>query len=147
MNILNVLTPFILHVHIILCSKFGIATGYGLDVLENKSRWDRHFPHLSRQALGTIQSPVQWVQGLYPRVKSGRGVTLTPHPILVPWSRKSRAIPLLPLWAIWPVQGLGACTRVHFSFFTFHASSYSFWRTCTCCLTKTVKSHVWPFSC
>jgi len=24
-------------------------------------------------------------------------VTLTPHPLLVPWSMKSRAIPLLPL--------------------------------------------------
>ena len=26
----------------------------------------------------------------------------------------SRAIPLLPLWAVWPVQSLSACTRVHF---------------------------------
>jgi len=64
-------------------------------------------------------------------VKSGLGVTLTPHPLLVPWSRKSktipllsmghtactephclysRAIPLLPLWAVRPVQSLGACT-------------------------------------
>jgi len=24
--------------------------------------------------------------GTFPRVKSGRGVTLTPHPFLVPWS-------------------------------------------------------------
>ena len=32
----------------------------------------------------------------FPGGKSGRGVTLTPHPLLVPWSRKSRAIPLLP---------------------------------------------------
>jgi len=29
-------------------------------------------------------------------VKSGRSVTLTPHPLLVPWSWKSRAIPLIP---------------------------------------------------
>jgi len=28
----------------------------------------------------------------------------------------SRAIPLLPLWAVWPVQSLSACTRVHFTF-------------------------------
>jgi len=35
--------------------------------------------------------------GSFPRVKSGRGVTLTPHPLLVPWSWKGRAIPLLPL--------------------------------------------------
>ena len=49
-----------------------------------------------------------------PGVKSGRGVTLTPHPLLVPWSRKCRAIPLLLLWVIRPVQNLSACTRVTF---------------------------------
>ena len=70
--------------------------------------------------------------GSFPGVKSVRGVTLTPHPLLVPWSRKSRAIPLLPpmgrtvctepqclystaipllpLWAVRPVQSLSACT-------------------------------------
>jgi len=32
--------------------------------------------------------------GSFPGVKSGRGVTLTTHPLLVSWSRKSRAIPL-----------------------------------------------------
>jgi len=58
-------------------------------------------------------------------------------PLLVPWSRKSRAIPLLPygpyglyrasvpvqysytstsLWTVWPVQSLSACTRVTFTF-------------------------------
>ena len=50
-------------------------------------------------------------------VKSCRGVSPTPHPLLVSWSRKSRAIPLLPLWAVRPVQSLSACTRVHFTFF------------------------------
>ena len=54
--------------------------------------------------------------GSLPGVKSGRGVTLNSHPLLVPWSRKSRAIPLLPLWAVRPVQSLSACTRVHFTF-------------------------------
>jgi len=53
--------------------------------------------------------------GSFPGVKSGGGVTLTPHPLLVPWSRKIRALPLLPLWAIRPVQRLSACTRVHFN--------------------------------
>jgi len=53
-------------------------------------------------------------------LKSGLGVKLTPHILLVPWSRKaactepqclySRAIPLLPLWALRPVQSLSACT-------------------------------------
>ena len=36
---------------------------------------------------------------------------LTPHPLLVPRSWKGRAIPLLPLWAVRPVQSLSACTR------------------------------------
>jgi hypothetical protein len=54
---------------------------------------------------------------VFPGVKSGRGVTLIPQPLLVPWSWKSRAIPLLTLWAVRPVQSLSACTRVHFTFF------------------------------
>ena len=49
--------------------------------------------------------------GSFPGVRSGRGVTLTPHPLLVPWSRKGRAIPLPPyeLYGLYrasvPVQG------------------------------------------
>jgi len=35
--------------------------------------------------------------GSFPGVKCGRGVTLNPHPLIVPWSKKSRAIPLPPL--------------------------------------------------
>jgi len=53
--------------------------------------------------------------GSFLGVKSGRRLTLTPHPLLVPWSWKSRAIPLLPLWAVRPVQSLSACTRAHFT--------------------------------
>ena len=37
--------------------------------------------------------------------------------LLTPWSRKSRAIPLLPLCAVRPIQSLSACTRVHFTFY------------------------------
>jgi len=51
--------------------------------------------------------------GSFPGVKSGRGVTLTPRPLLVPWSRKSRAISLLPLWVVRPVQG---CTLLYRTF-------------------------------
>jgi len=43
-------------------------------------------------------------------------VTLNPHLLLVPWSRKSRAIPPRPLWAVRPVQSLSAHSRVHFTF-------------------------------
>jgi len=42
-----------------------------------------------------------------------------PHPVLVPWSRKSTAIPLLPLCAVRSVQSLCACTKVHFTFFCY----------------------------
>jgi hypothetical protein len=54
--------------------------------------------------------------GSFPGIKSSRGVTLTPNLLLVPWSRKSRAIPLVLLWAIRSVQSLSACTSVHFTF-------------------------------
>jgi hypothetical protein len=45
-------------------SVVGTATGYGLDGQGIESRWGRDFSHLSRQALGSTQSPVQWVMGL-----------------------------------------------------------------------------------
>ena len=48
--------------------------------------------------------------GSFPGIKSARAVTLTPHPLPVPWSRCT-ALPLLPLWAI-----QSACTRVHSTF-------------------------------
>jgi len=81
-----------------------------------------------------FSAPVQTSPGVHPAscrtgtesipgVKSGRDVTLTPHQLLVPWSWKSRAIPLLPLWAVRPVQSLSACTRVHFTFYLLHVSS------------------------
>ena len=48
--------------------------------------------------------------GSFLALKSGRGVTLTLHLRPVPWPRKSRAIPLLPLWTVRSVQTLSACT-------------------------------------
>ena len=78
-----------------------------------------------------FSAPVQTGPGAHPAsctmgtvsflgVKSGRGVTLTPHPIPVPWSRKGRAIPQLLLWAVWLVQGLSACTRVTFIIYLYY---------------------------
>ena len=61
-------------------SVVGIATGYGLDSPGIESRWGRDFPHLFRPALVPTQSLIHWVPGLFPGVKSCRGVTLTPHP-------------------------------------------------------------------
>ena len=97
----------------------GIVTGYRLDGPGIESRWGgeifRTCPH---QTWGP-PSPASCTMGTgsFPGVKYGRGMTLTPHPLLVPWSWKWRAIPLLPLWAVRPVQSLSACTRGALYFF------------------------------
>ena len=54
--------------------------------------------------------------GSFLEVKSGRSVTLTLHP--TPSSAvvlKGRAIPLLHLWAVRPIQSLNGCTGVTFT--------------------------------
>jgi hypothetical protein len=68
-------------------SSVAIATGYGLDGPEIESRWQRDFPHLSRPAPGAHPAPCTMGTVSFPRVESGRGVTLTPHPLLVPSSK------------------------------------------------------------
>ena len=97
-------------------SVFGIATGYGLDGPGIESQGGEIFHTCSGRPWGP-PSLLHNGYRVFPGGKERRGVTLTPHPLLVPWSRKSRAIPLLPLWAVRPVQSLSACTRVHFTFF------------------------------
>jgi len=97
-------------------SVVGIATGYGgWTVRVSNPGGGRDFPHLPRPALGPHPAFCTMSTASFPGVKSGRGVTLTRHPLLVPWSRKGRAIPLLPLWAVRPVQSLSARTRVYFN--------------------------------
>jgi len=63
--------------------------------------------------------------GSFPGVKFGWRMVLTNQPHLVPWSWKSRAIPLLTLWATTrPVMGTLHLLplpflNVHFIFFTY----------------------------
>jgi hypothetical protein len=83
---------------------------FGLDGPGIESRSGRDFSHTSGTVLGPTQPPVQWVLGLS-RVKSGRGVVLTTHPLLVPRSRKDRAIPLC---LFRPVTGILYLFRIRF---------------------------------
>jgi len=63
-----------------------------------ESRWGRDFPPVQT---GPAAHPgsCKMGTGSFPGVKGGRGVSLTTHPLLVPRSWKSRAIPLPTLWA------------------------------------------------
>ena len=79
-------------------SSVGIATDYGLDCPGSNPGGDEIF-RPSRPALWPTQPPAKWVLGLSRGVKCGRGVLVTTHPLLVPRSWKSIAIPLLILWA------------------------------------------------
>ena len=77
-------------------SSVGIATDYGLDGPGIESRWGEIF-----RPSGPGAHPASCTMGnrSFPGVKYGRGVLLNTHPLLVPRSWKSRAIPLLSLWA------------------------------------------------
>jgi hypothetical protein len=86
-------------------SSVGIATGFGLNGSEIKSRWGRDFPHLSRPA----PAPPSLLYNGY-RVFPGRrkqpGVwRWPPHPILVPWSKNRVKLHLYsPEGPSWPVK-------------------------------------------
>ena len=91
-------------------SSVGIETGYGLDVPRIESRWGARFSAPVQTAPWGPSILLYMGTGSFRGVKSGRCVTLTPHSLLLPWSRKSRAIPLLPLPTVRLVQSLSACT-------------------------------------
>jgi hypothetical protein len=67
-------------------SVVGIATGYVLDGPGIESRWRARFSAPVQTGPGA--HPASCTMGIesFPGVKSGQGVTLTPHPLLVPWS-------------------------------------------------------------
>jgi hypothetical protein len=97
-------------------SSVGIPTRYGLDGPGIESRWGEIFSIYLDRPWGP---PSLLYNGyrVFPGGKERPGRDADPSPLRVPWSRMSRAIPLLPLWAILPVQSLSACTRVHFTLF------------------------------
>ena len=104
-------------------SVVGIATGYGLDGPGIESRWGARFSAPVQTGLRPTQPPAQWALGLSRGQRAARAWRW-PHPLQVPWSWKGRAIPLLPLWAVRPVQSLSAYTRVHFTCFTYITVTY-----------------------
>ena len=85
-------------------SSVGIVTGYELDGQGIESRWDE----ILRRPDRPWGPPSFLYKGyrVFPGGKVGRGVLLTTHPLLVPRSWKSKAIPLPTLWATTgPVTG------------------------------------------
>ena len=64
----------------------GIATGYGLDGSVIESRCEARF--FTPVQTGPGAHPASCTMGTrsFPVVNSGWVVTLTPHPLLVPWS-------------------------------------------------------------
>jgi hypothetical protein len=92
-----------------ICQKLGIATRYGLDWPGIEFRWRQDFPHPFKPALGPTQPPIRWIPGLS-RGWIAHGVAFTTHSIYRQGYRKSRAIPLLHLWAF------VACSRATFTF-------------------------------
>ena len=67
-------------------SSFGITTGYGLDGPGIESQWETRFSALIQTGPGAHPAFCTMGTGSFPGVKSGRGVTLTPHHLLESWS-------------------------------------------------------------
>jgi len=103
-------------------SSVGIATGYGLDGPGIESRWGggcEIFRTCPDRPWGPSSILYKGYR-VFPGNKERPGRDADPLPLLVPWSRNSTVIPLLPLGAVQPVQSLSACTTVHFTFTLHH---------------------------
>ena len=104
------------HIHSGPSSSAGIATGYELDGQGSNPGGGRDFPHLSSPVLGPTQPPVQPVPGVFPGVKSGRGVTLTPHPFYCCGQERVELYLYSPYGPYGLYREFSACTRVNFTF-------------------------------
>jgi len=85
-------------------SSVGIATGYGLDVPGIESRLGERFSAPVQTGPGAHPASCTMCTGSFPAVKSGRGMTLTPHPLLVPLVMKEYS------YTSTPPMGRTACT-------------------------------------
>ena len=101
LNGARILVGYFMRGHCYLCgpgSSVGIATELRDGRSGIESRWGRDFPPV-QPGPGAHPASCTMGTGSFPGVKCGRGVLLTAHPLLVPRSWKSRAIPLPTLWA------------------------------------------------
>jgi len=80
------------------CSSVGIAAELRVRRSGIESWWRRDFPPF-QTGPGAQPAFCKMGTGSFPEVKCGRSVLLTTHPLLVPRSWKSRAIPVPTLWA------------------------------------------------
>jgi len=79
-------------------SSVGTATELRAGQSGIESRWGRDFPPF-QTGPGAHPASCKMGTGSFLEVKCDRGVLLTTHPLLVPRSWNSRAIPLPTLWA------------------------------------------------
>ena len=84
-------------------SSVGIATDCGMGRSGIEYRWERDFPPV-QTGPGAHQASCKMGTTSFTGVSCGRGVLLTTHPLLVPRSWKSRAIPILTLRAFVPYK-------------------------------------------
>ena len=68
-------------------SVVSIATAYGLDGAGIESRWGARFSTLVQNGPEAHPASCTMGTGSYPEVSCGQGMTLTPHPLLVPMSK------------------------------------------------------------
>ena len=83
----------------------GIATGYGLDGPGIETWWGARFTAPVQTGPGAHPASCTMGTGSFPGVKSGRGVTLTPHPLLVPLVMKGQS------YTSTPPMGRTTCTE------------------------------------
>ena len=102
-------------VQYIICgpgSVVSIVTGYGLDGPGTGSRWGVRFSATVQTGPGAHPASCTMGTGSFPGVKSGQGVTLTPHLLLVPLVMKEQSYTSTPPYGPYglyrasvPVQG------------------------------------------
>ena len=82
-------------------SSVGIATGYGLDDPGSNSGGGEIFRPCPDRPWGPPSLLYNGYRAIPGGIKRPER-DADPSPLLVPWLKKSRSIPLLPLWAVRP---------------------------------------------